>query len=104
MKVYMDSSTKLQSIILFLGKVSKTPRGWMRKMRGGGFASYIYLNLHNFGEYMYNSDGRKTSTARQFIRKEICNQRKSIRALKCEFKNAKKVQKIYWKKVENCII
>ena len=47
---------------------------------GGGVEINLYiwvkfLNPCNFGDYMYDFGGRKTSIARPFIKKELCNQR-----------------------------
>ena len=52
---------------------------------------------------MYDFGGCKTSIARPFIKKELCNQRPFKRALKCEFKNEKKLKIICWKKVEKML-
>merc|ERR1711905_48280 len=52
-----------------------------------------FLNRYNFGEYMYDFGGRKTSITPPFIRKELCNQRPFNRALIGEFKTSKKVEK-----------
>ena len=52
---------------------------------------------------MYYFGGRKMSIARPFIRKEVCNQRPFKRALKCEFKNPKKVENnMLKKKLKKC--
>ena len=48
---------------------------------------------------MYDFGGPKTSIAQPFIRKELCNQRPFKRALRVEFKNAKK----FFKYVESWV-
>ena len=52
---------------------------------------------------MYDFGGRKTFIAHIFIKKELYNQRPFKRALKCEFKNAKKNENnMLKKKLKKC--